>query len=123
MTIAVVNDEFNYSVAVGDLAATTVCKEGYCKDNDPLMVKAMLYMFGLDTNKYYHLSQLVDEQGVAIAYRSPITDLVQTGGDIYVGHERTDDNWVKYGKVNLAKYLFTSDPTFINLIKEKNKNV
>jgi hypothetical protein len=109
--------DHNYIVSLADIANTRVCKEGFCEAEDPKLLKAMLYILGVDINRPYEKVELAEGQ----SYRSPLTDLVQTGGYVYSGYERSDPSWKKYGKQNLMNYLYEyNEPMWkaLGLIKE-----
>lgn len=104
--------DYNYNVALVDLANTEVCKQGYCATQDDKLIKAMLHLFGVDTNRPYERLELADGQ----TFRSPITDLVQVGGYVYSGYERQDPSWKKHGKDNMVKYLFGYNEEFFKAL-------
>jgi hypothetical protein len=91
----------DYVVSMSDIAQTTFCREGYCDTMDDKVLKAVLYLFGMDVNRGYSESSL----GVA-SFRSPFTNQVQTGGNIFTGYERTDPAWKKQGYKITRDYLF-----------------
>jgi hypothetical protein len=93
----------DYVVSMADIAQTTFCKEGYCDTMNDKVLKAVLYLFGLDINRDFYESDL----GVA-SFRSPFTNQVQTGGNIFTGYERTDPAWKKNGYRITQEYLFGS---------------
>jgi hypothetical protein len=94
--------DFDYNVPLCDIAATSVCKQGYCELEDDKILKAILYLFGMDTNRGFEKLQL--PEGASI--RSSITDEVQVGGYIYSGYIRTDQNWKNIGKKMMVKMLW-----------------
>jgi hypothetical protein len=92
----------NYNITLADIAATEVCKRGHCSLENDKVLKAILYLYGMDVSRGFELVKL--EEGAAI--RSSITTLVQNGGYIYSGFIRTDDNWEKFGKKLMIKLLW-----------------
>jgi hypothetical protein len=108
--------DFDYNVPLCDIASTTICKQGYCELEDDKILKAILYLFGMDTNRGFEKLQL--PEGASI--RSSITDEVQVGGYIYSGYQRKDSVWLKNGKSNTIQYLFGDNP---KLLQALNKEV
>ena len=104
--------DYNYNIPLVDLANTEVCKQGYCATQDDKLIKALLHLFGVDVNRPYERLELADGQ----TFRSPITNLEQTGGYIYSAYERTDEAWKKRGKENIVKYLFGYDEEFFKAL-------
>jgi hypothetical protein len=104
--------DFNYNVPLVDLANTTACREGYCNAENDRLIKSMLHIFGMDVNRPYERLELADGQ----TFRSPITNLEQTGGYIYSGYERSDEAWKKRGKDNMVKYLFGYNEEFFKAL-------
>lgn len=107
----------NYTVSMTDIISTQVCKEGYCvnTDADDKLLKAILYLFGMDTNRPIYRVEL--ESGAA--HHSEFTDIIQHGGVIFQGYQRTDDNWKKRGKNITYEYLFGNKADM--LVKMLNK--
>jgi hypothetical protein len=91
----------DYVVSMSDIAQTTFCKEGHCLTMDDKVLKAVLFLFGMDINREYYESSLGEA-----SFRSPLTNQVQTGGNIFTGYERTDPAWKKQGYKITRDYLF-----------------
>jgi hypothetical protein len=108
--------DHNYTVSLVDLASTKLCHEGYCQTEDEKVIKAMLYIFGLDIHRRYEKVDLGD----GVSYHSEVTDLVQTGGYVYRGFERTDPAWLKAGKKRIYEWLY-DDTSKIKQLLEGSK--
>lgn len=89
----------NYQVSFTDIQATQL------DVSNVKNLKAVLWLFGMDTNKYWEVSTFQ----LGSVYRSPLTGLVQEGGTVYSGHLRTDPNWKKEGHKITLNYLFGKD--------------
>jgi len=111
--------DHNYTVSLADLANTLICQQGYCANEDEKLIRSILYLFGLDINKHYTKVELSEGQ----SHRSPITDLVQKGGYVYSGYERTDPVWKKKGKENIAKWLFEYNEELYNTLGLRSEDV
>lgn len=105
----------NYTVSTVDLQATNIYKDGSVSLEDDKMLKAVLRLFGLDINKPFEAIQLPE----GASFRSPITGLLQDGGLIYTGKQRTDEIWKKRGYSITSDYLFGGKSD--ELIKLLNK--
>ena len=109
--------DHNYIVSQSDLEATLLFKEGYPIASDEKLLKAVLYVYGMDVNRGYQKIELAEGQG----HRSEITGLLQEGGAVYSGYQRQDDVWKKNGIENCINYLFSKNKVLLKtlgLVKE-----
>lgn len=105
----------NYTVSTADIQATNIYKSGDVSPDDNKTLKAVLRLFGLDIDKPFEVIQLPE----GASFRSPITGLLQEGGLIYTGKQRSDEIWKKRGYGITSEYLFGSKSN--ELIKLLNK--
>ena len=106
----------NYTVSTVDLQATNIYKDGNVSPDDNKTLKAVLRLMGLDIDRPFEVIQLPE----GASFRSPITGLLQEGGLIYTGKQRTDEIWKKRGYGITSEYLF--GPKSNELIKLLNKD-
>lgn len=97
-----VNYDNNHIVSTKDIEATLLCPNGDVSELSDNVLKATLWLFGLDTHKPYEKLQLPE----GASHRSLITDIVQTEGVVYSGRLRTDPHWKKKGVQITIDYLF-----------------
>jgi hypothetical protein len=105
----------DYVVSLADIAETELCKQGYCSTMNESLLKAVLHLMGIDIHREYYETSLGEA-----SYRSPLTDNVQKGGNIFVGYERCDPAWKKNGYKITRDYLFGSKlPEVVKLLEHK----
>lgn len=105
----------NYTVSTTDIQTTNLYKDGNVLPDDEKTLKAVLRLFGLDIDKPFEVIKLPE----GASFRSPITGLLQEGGSVYTGKQRTDEIWKKRGYSITSEYLF--GPKSNELIKLLNK--
>ena len=97
-------EPYNLTITMSDIASLPICKKGYCSGDNNKMIKAILFLMGMDVTKDYEQVLMQNEDGELKSIRSALTDDVQTGGYIFMGYERD-----KYNAKTGYKYLFTDE--------------
>lgn len=86
---------YNLSIHTADLGMTNLCKRGLCAIEDGDLLRVMLHLFGMDVTRSWYFEPLLDGCG----YVSQYTGQPIIGGDLIVGYERQDDNWIWTGSL------------------------
>jgi hypothetical protein len=106
--------DYNWVIPEQDIFTTNVFKQGYYKGEENIL-KAILFLMGLDINRRWEIDTL--EKGSSV--RSEITGNVQHGGVVYRGYLRNDPNWNKEGLNITNKYLFGNVDWFSKVVNKE----
>jgi hypothetical protein len=93
--------DVRFTVSVIDLAKLDVCKGGKCVQSDERTLSLALFSSGMDIKKGYTYE---------VCEHRPLSQNQAVFSGVYIGNERTDDEWLRSGNASLEVQIETSDP-------------
>lgn len=93
--------DVRFTVSVVDLAKLDVCKGGKCTALDEKTLSLALFSSGMDIKKGYTYE---------VCEHRPLSQNQPVFSGVYIGNERTDDEWLRSGNASLEVQIETADP-------------
>ena len=93
--------DVRYTISVIDLAKLDVCKGGKCVQSDERTLSLALFNSGMDVKKGYTYE---------VCEHRPISQNQTVLSGVYIGSERTDDEWLRSGNASIEVQIETADP-------------